>query len=275
MKAALAAIQLILVGAIAWGGGVSEAAAGSTQLAGEVVVYTAASLTEAFTSIGNLFMKLHPRTEITFNFAGSQKLAQQLALGAPADVFASADVKQMQAAQRSGRIADDGPRIFAHNRLVAVVNIDPTHTVSRLVDLSHSGLKIVLAADTVPVGSYTREFLAKAARDPAYGTAFRDGVVANTVSLEENVRAVLNKVALGDGDAGIVYSSDIDSVSAAKVREIDIPDALNSIADYPIAPITDSKNPKSAAAFVKLVLSPAGQKILAAYGFIPAVQKAQ
>ncbi len=275
MKRVSTVATLLLFGAVAWGGGVKETASGSMQLHGEVVVYAAASLTEAFTSIGNLFMKLHPQTAVTFNFAGSQKLAQQLALSAPADVFASADTKQMQIAQRSGRIAKDGPEIFAHNRLIAVVSLNPTHPISHLFDLTHPGLKIVLAADTVPVGSYTRAFLLKAARDPVYGSAFRDSIVANTVSLEENVRAVLNKVVLGDADAGIVYSSDLDAVSAGRVRRIDIPDALNTIADYPIAPVIDSKNPESASAFVQLLLSTEGQKILAEYGFIPAAQKVQ
>jgi len=267
---------VLLLFAVAAGSALSE---GGRELAtqpqpsgihGSVVVYAAASLTQAFTVIGDEFMKLHPGTKVLLNFAGSQQLAQQLALGASADVFASADSTQMKRAEDQGRIAQGAPRIFAHNRLIVVVARDPTVPVRGLADLARRGLKIVLAAQPVPVGRYSRIFLEKAAADPAYGAAFRDAVTANTVSLEENVRAVLNKVILGEADAGIVYSSDLSAKSASKVSTMQIPDALNTIASYPIATVANSANPRAAAAFVDLVLSADGQKVLADYGFVPA-----
>ena len=269
MKQGLLLLILIGAGISAWSEPSHESGTASTGLSGQVVVYTAASLTQAFTDLGNDFTRRHPGTKVLFNFAGSQQLAQQLALGAQADVFASADAKQMQAAQKAGRIAAGAEHLFAHNRLIAIVSLRPSVPVSTLADLARPGLKIVIAAQAVPVGSYTRIFLDKAAQDPSYGPAYREGVLKNTVSLEENVRAVLTKVVLGDADAGIVYSSDLTAGSASKVRSIAIPDALNTIADYPIAPVSNSRNPAAAKAFIDLVLSPEGQRVLASYGFVP------
>ncbi|HUX49813.1 MAG TPA: molybdate ABC transporter substrate-binding protein [Spirochaetia bacterium] len=272
MKYASVLLLLAIAAGSAWGEGGREQVGHPrpSGIHGSVVVYAAASLTQAFTVIGDEFMKRHPGTKVLLNFAGSQQLSQQLALGASADVFASADSNQMKRAEDHGRIGPGAPRIFAHNRLIVVVARNTSAPVRGLADLARRGLKIVLAAQPVPVGRYSRIFLDKAAADPAYGAAFRDGVTANIVSLEENVRAVLNKVILGEADAGIVYSSDLSAKSAAEVTTIPIPDALNTIASYPIAPVADSTNPRAAAAFVDLVLSAYGQKVLADYGFVPA-----
>jgi molybdate transport system substrate-binding protein len=113
------------------------------------------------------------------------------------------------------------------------------------------------------------DFLDKAAADPAYGTAFKDDVLGNVVSYEENVKAVLAKVALGEADAGIVYASDISGQETSKVGRLDIPDTLNVIASYPIALVKEGQNQELAQAFIDLVLSSQGQDILAKYNFIP------
>jgi molybdate transport system substrate-binding protein len=138
-----------------------------------------------------------------------------------------------------------------------------------LQDLTKPGLKLVLAAPAVPVGGYSLDFLEKASASVDYGEVFSPTVLSNVVSYEENVRAVLSKVALGEADAGIVYTSDITGDMGEQVGRIDIPDELNTIAAYPIAPVADARRSAAAQAFVDLVLSPEGQAVLAQHGFIP------
>jgi molybdate transport system substrate-binding protein len=233
-----------------------------------LTVFTAASLTEAFTEIGQRFEAEHPGVKVTFNFAGSQQLAQQLGQGAPADVFASANEKQMGVAIEAGRVVSGTQRVFAHNRLVVIYPRDNPAGLKELRDLARPGLRLVLADKEVPVGRYALDFLDKAAGDAAFGSAFKDGVLQNVVSYEQTVKAVLSKVALGEGEAGIVFCSDVTGSGADKVGRIDIPDELNVIATYPIAPVADSRNPESAQAFIEFVLGPAGQESLAGQGFI-------
>jgi molybdate transport system substrate-binding protein len=234
-----------------------------------LTVFAASSLAEAFPEIGREFEAVYPGTRVIFNFAGSQQLVQQLALGAPADIFASADQQQMNAAARSGRIAAGAARPFSHNRLVLVTPSGNHTRVTTLEHLNRPGLRLILAAPEAPAGQYTLAFLEKAAADPRYGPEFIAAVYQNVVSYEQNVRAVLTKVALGEADAGIVYSSDVASGLTGRVRAIDIPDSLNLLITYPIAPVNDSSQPNLAQAFIDFVLAPAGQEILARYGFIP------
>jgi molybdate transport system substrate-binding protein len=232
-------------------------------------VFAAASLTEAFGEIGTQFEAQHPGVSVVFNFAGSQQLAQQLADGAPADVFASANKSQMDVAIHSGRIITGTAQTFVNNRLVVIYPRDNPAKLAQLQDLGKPGLKLVLAAKEVPVGQYALNFLDKAITDQTFGSSFKDKVLKNVVSYENDVKSVLTKVVLGEADAGIVYTSDISGDSASKVGQIEIPDALNVIARYPIAEIQNSSNPDLAKAFTGYVLSPEGQGILAKYGFIP------
>ncbi len=234
-----------------------------------LTVLAAASLTESFTELGALFESRNPGVTISFNFAGSQQLAQQLDQGAPADVFASANKKQMDVAVGSGRVLENAPKIFVTNRLVVVFPKDNPAGLSALTDLSKPGLKLVLADQSVPVGQYSLEFLEKASQDEQFGAAFKDEVLKNVVSYENNVKVVATKVSLGEADAGIIYVSDITVDISNQVGRLDIPDALNTIATYPIATISDSQHPELAAAFVALILSPEGQQVLAKYNFIP------
>jgi molybdate transport system substrate-binding protein len=235
----------------------------------ELNVFAAASLTESFNEIGKLFEANHPNVAVVFNFAGSQQLAQQINEGAPADIFASANKKQMDVVIEAGKVVSGTQRTFAKNRLVVIFPKDNPAGLKELKDLSNPGLKLVLAAKEVPVGQYSLDFLDKAVADPAFGATFKEDVLKNIVSYEDNVKAVLTKVALGEADGGIVYNSDIAGQDASKVGRLDIPDALNVIASYPIAPIKDSKNPDLAQAFIDLVLSQEGQDNLAKYNFIP------
>jgi len=233
-----------------------------------LTVLAAASLLDAFNDLGSQFEVSHPGVTVEFNFAGSQLLAQQIASGAPADVFASANQQQMQTAEKSGRIDGSQVRLFTQNRLVVVFPKENPGKLSALKDLAQPGLKLVFAAKVVPVGQYSLDFLNKASQDAAFGAAFEGSVLKNIVSYEDNVKAVLAKVALGEADAGIVYTTDISGGYAAKVSQLAIPDALNVIASYAIAALNDSSQPDMAQAFVDLVLSAAGQATLEKYGFI-------
>jgi len=229
-------------------------------------VFAASSLTKAFTEIGASFQKNNPCVQVIFNFAGSQKLSQQIQEGAPADVFASADEKNMEAMKSAGMLVDEGPQIFAQNSLVAVVCPDTKFKIESIQDLAQPGLKLVVAAKEVPVGDYTNQFLEKAVGDPEFGQAYSDEVRANLVSFEVNVNAVLTKVDLCEADAGFVYQSDGVSNTTPGVKMIIVPENLNITAKYPIAALRTSTNPDLAQKFVDFVLSAEGQASLVKYG---------
>ena len=232
-------------------------------------VFAAASLTESFTRIGKAFEAANPGVKVVINFAGSQQLAQQIIQGAPADIFASANQKQMAVVVKDGRIATGSEQPFVKNRLVVIVPKDNPADIRSLHDLAKGDLLLVMAAGEVPVGQYSLEFLDKAAQDGNFGPAYKYQVLKNVASYEDNVKTVLSKVSLGEADAGIVYTSDISTSNTSRVTQIDIPDALNIIASYPIAPVQDSPNLDLAKTFIEYVLSTEGQSTLARYGFIP------
>jgi molybdate transport system substrate-binding protein len=234
-----------------------------------LTIFAASSLTEAFSELGDIFEAEHPGSQVTLNFAGSQQLAQQLAQGAPGDVFASANRKQMQTAIDSDRIEDANAKIMIGNRIVIIFSLDDLGGVRRIADLARPELRLVLGSENVPIGAYSLEFLEKASQDPAFGPEFKENVLNNVVSYEQNVRAVLNKVTLGEADAGIVFESDLSESDSVKIGALRIPPALNVNASYYIAPTNDAANPGLAAAFIDLVISLEGQDILAKYGFIP------
>lgn len=241
----------------------------------ELNVFAAASLTEAFGAIGAAFEAKNPGLKLVFNFAGSQQLLQQIDQGAPADVFASANNPLMAEAIRTGHVVSGTQQVFVRNRLVVIVPEDNPAGVATLDDLARPGLKLVLAAKEVPVGQYARDFLSRAAADPALGAQYAAAVEGNVVSYEANVRAVLSKVVLGEADAGIVYTSDVAGEAGLKVQQITIPDALNTIAAYPIAPLGSAAQPDEARRFVEFVLSQEGQSILAGHGFIPVLSESK
>jgi molybdate transport system substrate-binding protein len=234
-----------------------------------ITVFAAASLTEAFTEIKGLYEADHPQTTVLLNLAGSQQLAQQLAQGAPADVFASADKQQMQVAIQAGRVAQDAPTVFAGNHLVVVFPQSNPAGISRLQDLAKPALKLVLADQAVPVGHYSLEFLDKASQTPEFGEVFKSDVLKNVVSYEENVKAVLSKVLLAEADAGIVYASDVTPADAQKLGVLEIPTSLNVTASYFVAPVAGSSHPDQARAFVDFLLFTQIQDLLASYGFLP------
>jgi molybdate transport system substrate-binding protein len=232
----------------------------------KINVFAAASLTNAFTEIGVNFETANPGTTVTFNFAGSQALQTQIEQGAPVDVFAPASKSNMDTLVAEHLVAQDTPQLFLNNKLVVILPKDNPAGLESLEDLSKPGIKFILAAEAVPVGKYARQALDS--MDAKFQNGYETKVFANVVSNEDNVKQVVAKVQLGEADAGIVYTSD--AVAAPELKTIEIPDDLNVIARYPIAPLVKSENPDLASAFIAYVLSTDGQAVLQKWGFAPA-----
>jgi molybdate transport system substrate-binding protein len=250
LAAVLAVAALVLA---ACGGGDDDSGGSSgAASAGELKVFAAASLTAAFTRIGEQYAAANGGDKVTFNFAGSQALATQIQQGAPADVFASADIPNMD------RVKDlvATPQNFASNRLAIVVEQGNPKGVRSLDDLASGDLKVVLAAEEVPAGRYAKQILDQA------------GVTVRPVSQEDNVKAVVTKVSLGEADAGIVYVTDV-TAGGDKVEGVQLPDDQNVTATYPIATVKAGKDQAGAQAFMDLVLSDEGQQVLEQHGFLP------
>lgn len=239
-----------------------------------VVVFAAASLTDAFRDLAAVLQQRDPMLEVRFNFAGSQQLATQLEQGAGADVFASADQRWMAyVAER--RLLDGKPQLFAQNRLVVIMPRSNPVGIRRLEDLAGRGLKLVVAAAAVPAGKYTREALQNLANAPGFSAGYAKAVLANIVSEEENVKSVAAKVRLGEADAGVVYQSDVTSGVAPYVTVLQIPEPYNVLASYPIAVLKGAREPVAANTFVNLVLSKEGRHVLRRHGLIPASASAR
>jgi molybdate transport system substrate-binding protein len=230
---------------------------------GKITVFAAASLTDAFKELGTAFSAANPKASVTFNFASSSALATQINEGAPADVFASADLVQMKVVTDKG--TTDPQLIFATNVPVVVVPASGS-PVAAFEDLAKSGVKLVLAAPAVPIGNYARQIFANASTASGAGADFATKVLANLKSNEADVKSVLVKIQTGEGDAGVVYKTDA-AVAGNQVRTLVIPDKYNVIAQYPIAAIKASSNVAAARAFVAFLTSNAGQTIMAKYGF--------
>ncbi|MEA5055030.1 MAG: molybdate ABC transporter substrate-binding protein [Propionicimonas sp.] len=236
----------------------TEAAPGQSSESAKPVevtltVFAAASLTKTFTALGETFEAEHPGVTVSFNFAGSSDLVAQLQQGAPADVFASADEKNMAKATDDTLMAAE-PVIFATNVLSIAVPPDNPAAITGLADLAKDGVKLVICAPEVPCGAATVK-VAEAA-----------GLTLKPVSEEAKVTDVLAKVASGDADAGLVYATDV-AGSEGKVTGIDFPESAGAVNSYPIGTLAKSANPDLAKAFVDLVTGEAGQQVLAAAGF--------
>jgi molybdate transport system substrate-binding protein len=222
-------------------------------VAGTINVFAAASLTAGFRDEGKAFQAKHPKATVQFNFAGSAALVSQINLGAPADVFASADRPNMDKVVATAGTGSQ-PVNFATNKLQIVVGSGNPKGVKGLADLANAGTVVLLCAPAVPCGSYANQALAKA------------GVRVTAKSQEQDVNAVVSKVALGEADAGIVYVTDV-KAAGNRVQGVDIPDDQNVAASYPVATVRGGSNPAGGQAFVDFLLTPAGQGILASYGF--------
>jgi molybdate transport system substrate-binding protein len=232
-----------------------------------LTVYAAASLTDAFTEMGKAFEASHPSVTLSFNFGGSQNLRTQIEQGAPADVFASANRKEIDALVTQDLVDAEAAKVFLTNQLVVILPKENPAGIASLEDLGRPGLKLVLAAEEVPAGRYAREVLDHL--DVMFGSDYKDKVLANVVSNEDNIRQAVTKVQLGEADASIVYVSD--AVAVPELQRIEIPANMNLIAHYPIAPLIGSPNLDLANEFIDIVLSPEGQATLEKWGFTPIV----
>ena len=244
------------------------------QSTGELVVFAAASLAEVFPQLAAEFEEANPGVSVRSNFAGSQRLRTQLEFGAGGDVFVSADQRQMGLAVDAG-LASGDPVQFASNSLAVIapaVGEPGSKKVQDLTDLAQPGVKLALALPAVPVGVYTREMLNNLESGPyGFDEGYSQNVLDNAVTLETNVRSVVQKVVLGEVDAAVVYLTNAMTGYAAKrVRMIPIPDGANVTAGYYATVLKGSANPTLADAFIQFVQAESAQAILTSHGFGPA-----
>ncbi|MFI5474228.1 molybdate ABC transporter substrate-binding protein [Streptomyces cacaoi] len=232
----------------------SASASASDKLSGTVTVFAAASLKESFTTLGKEFEKAHPGTKVTFSFGGSDSLAASITGGAPADVFASASPKTMAIVTDAGD-ASGTPATFVRNQLEIATLPGNPDKISSLKDLTRSSLKVVLCDKTVPCGAAAQK-------------ALDAGKLKLTpVSYEQDVKAALTKVELKEADAAVVYKTDVHA-AGDKVEGVDFPESADAINDYPIVRLKDAQNTEAAKAFIALVQSAEGQKVLTEAGFL-------
>jgi molybdate transport system substrate-binding protein len=246
----VAAVALFAVVAAACGSESSD----SERPAGDLVVFAASSLTEAFTEIGDAFEAANPDANVTFNFAGSGDLVTQISEGAPADVFASADDSNMTKLTDAGENAGE-PVPIAKNTFEIIVEKGNPKGIATLADLANADLIVVLCADTVPCGKGAAKILENAA------------VTVTPKSFEDKVKGVVTKVTAGEADAGIVFVTDVEAAGDG-AEGVEISADVNVISNYPIVVTKEAPNPEAAQAFIDFVAGAEGQAILASHGFL-------
>ncbi|MFE3634500.1 molybdate ABC transporter substrate-binding protein [Streptomyces sp. NPDC059168] len=235
-------------------GGSDTPGSAPAKLSGSVTVFAAASLKESFTALGEEFEKQHPGTTVGFNFGGSDTLAASITSGAPADVFAAASTRTM-AVVTDRKEAVGTPETFVRNRLEIATLPGNPGKVSSLKDLTGSGLKVVLCDRTVPCGSAAQKALDAA------------GVELTPVSYEQDVKSALTKVELKEADAAVVYRTDV-KAAGDKVEGVEFPESAEAVNDYPIALLRNAGNAPAAKAFIALVRSAEGRRVLGGAGFL-------
>lgn len=244
--------RLPLLMALAVGLTAVTSACGTGSSATTLTISAASSLTESFTSLGRAFEDAHPGVTVNVNFGGSSALAEQIAAGAPVDVFASASATSMDAVVESGRAVSS--TAFATNSLAVAVPVTNPAMIRQLADLARPGVSVVVCQPSVPCGAATASLFANT------------GLTVTPVSLEPDVKSVLAKVAADEVDAGVVYVTDIAAANAS-VTGVAIPADVNVTTTYMVAPLTDTPVPDLAAQFVEFILGPEGQRALAEAGF--------
>jgi len=220
-----------------------------------VVVFAATSLTDAFDKIGAQFDKANPGVTVKFNYNGSSSLATSITQGAPADVFASAAPANMKTVTDAGD-ASGTPQIFTRNTAEIMVETGNPQKIKSVSDLANPKVKVVVCAPEVPCGALAQDVFKNA------------GVTVKPVSEETNVGGVVTKVTLGEADAGIVHVTDV-KANESKAAGVPIPASQNDITEYPIVQVKGAPNATAAKAFISYVLGPAGQQVLASFGFLP------
>jgi molybdate transport system substrate-binding protein len=256
-------VVLVLTGC----GAAAEVARDRGEERSTLTVLAASSLTDAFGELEKTFEERNPGVDVRQSFESSSTLLTQIQQGAPADVFASAAEEEMDTAVDDGLVAGE-PEVFVRNSEVVMVPTDNPANILSMRDLAAPGTKLVLAEEGVPAADYAVEILDRA--NAEYGGGFKQEVLSNVVSREADVRASVNRVALGEADATFGYASDYTPDIRDRVEIIEIPENLNTVATYPIAPLEDARSPGLAHEWVDLVLSEEGQRVLEEWGFEPA-----
>ncbi|SNY78005.1 molybdate transport system substrate-binding protein [Nocardia amikacinitolerans] len=227
--------------------------AGSQQISGTVTVFAAASLTETFTELGKRFEAAHPGVKVVYSFGASSALAEQINQGAPADVFASAAPKNMQQVRDKGEVTVE-PVTFVRNRLEIAVPKGNPGKITGLADFGKTEPKLALCAEQVPCGAAAKTVFEAA------------GITPQPDTREQDVKAVLTKVTLGEVDAALVYRTDV-KAAGDKVEGIDFPESTKAVNDYPVAPLAHAPNAAAAAAFVEFVTSDQAEQVFDSAGF--------
>ncbi|UFS95269.1 molybdate ABC transporter substrate-binding protein [Nocardia huaxiensis] len=249
---AVAAVLTVTAG-LAGCGSDDPADSGSGQVKGTVTVFAAASLTETFTQLGKDFEAAHPGVKVVYSFGASSALAEQIKQGAPADVFASAAPANMQQVVDAGEVTGQ-PATFAGNRLeIAVPRGNPGH-ITGLADFGKTDPKLALCAEQVPCGAAAKKVFEAA------------GITPQPDTREQDVKAVLTKVTLGEVDAALVYRTDV-KAAGGKVEGIDFPESTKAVNTYPIAALAKAPNGSAAAAFVDFITSAQAKQVFTDAGF--------
>jgi molybdate transport system substrate-binding protein len=285
MKISLATVIAILAVVLAAcsGAGVSPSAstvlsvtpstagsvAPSTAAGGELTIYGAASLKGALAKAKVAYEAANPGTTLTISTDSSSALETQIEQGAPADVFLSADTTNPKKLVDKG-LAEGEPITFAGNKLTIIVPTANQAGISSPKDLAKAGIKVIAAGDEVPITKYAKQLVDNLAKESGYPADFAAAYATNVVSKEDNVKSVVAKIELGEGDAGIVYVTD--AKASDKVTPIDVPSTANVPATYDGVVVKTAKDAPAAKAFLDWFAGPDGQAILSELGFLPPAQ---
>jgi len=232
----------------------------------DLTIYGASSLTGVLAKVKTAYEAAVPGPTLTISTDSSTALETKIEQGAPADVFLSADTTNPKTLVDKG-LADGDPVIFAGNKLTVIVPTSNPAGIQSPADLAKTGVKVIAAGDNVPITKYATQLVANLAREPGYPADFVAACTQNIVSKEDNVKAVVGKIELGEGDAAIVYVTD--AKASTKVHTVDVPDSANALATYDGVVVKGSANPAAAKAFLDWFAGPDGQAILSSFGFLP------
>ena len=244
--------------------GPSTSASASAQ-AVDLTIFAAASLSAVLAKVKDAFEAANRGATLTVSTESSAALETKLEQGAPADVFLAADTANARKLVDAGLAAGD-PVVFAGNKLTIIVPTDNPGAVGKPADLAKPGLKVIAAGDEVPITKYAKQLVANLANEPGAAAGFEAAYAANVVSKEDNVKSVVGKVELGEGDAGIVYVTD--AKGSTKVATVEVPDAVNVPASYAGVVVSASRHQEAARTFLGWLSGADGQALLASFGFI-------
>lgn len=257
---------LILVLAACSGGTVTSPSASADPAAAALTIYGAASLKGALEKAKVAYETTNPGTTVTLSTDSSAALETQIEQGAPADVFLSADTVNPKKLVDKG-LADGDPVTFAGNKLTIIVPADNPAGIKSPADLAKAGTKVIAAGDEVPITKYATQLVGNLAKEAGYPADFAAAYTANIASKEDNAKAIVAKIELGEGDGGIVYVTD--AKASTKVATVDVPDSTNVPATYDGVVVKASKHAAAAKAFLDWFAGPEGQAILSGLGFLP------